>query len=124
MVESVTPVVDADVPRSRLTMDTFLWVVVPYACLTGFVVGHLWQYRYDKFGWTTRSSQLYEDRLLRWGSPLFHFGILAVFLGHVMGLSVPKAWTEQSASPRASTTSGRSRSAPWPASVRSSAWRS
>ena len=38
-------------------MDTFLWVVVPYACLTGFVVGHLWQYRYDKFGWTTRSSQ-------------------------------------------------------------------
>jgi hypothetical protein len=28
-----------------------------------------WRYRYDKFGWTTRSSQLYADRLLRWGSP-------------------------------------------------------
>jgi nitrate reductase gamma subunit len=71
-----------------------LWVVFPYICLTIFVVGHYWRYRYDKFGWTTRSSQLYEDRLLRWGSPLFHFGILAVFLGHVMGLGVPKSWTE------------------------------
>ncbi len=74
-------------------METFLWVIVPYVCLTTFVVGHIWRYRYDKFGWTTRSSQLYEDRLLRWGSPLFHFGILGVFLGHVMGLGVPASWT-------------------------------
>ena len=75
-------------------MTDFLWVVFPYLCLTTFVVGHFWRYRYDKFGWTTRSSQLYENRLLRIGSPLFHFGILAVFLGHVMGLGIPKAWTE------------------------------
>jgi nitrate reductase gamma subunit len=74
-------------------MDTFLWVIFPYLCLAVFVVGHYWRYRYDKFGWTTRSSQLYEDRLLRLGSPLFHFGILAVFLGHVMGLGIPKSWT-------------------------------
>jgi nitrate reductase gamma subunit len=75
-------------------MKQFLWVVFPYICLTIFVAGHIWRYRYDKFGWTTRSSQLYENRLLRIGSPLFHFGILAVFLGHVMGLGVPKTWTE------------------------------
>lgn len=73
--------------------DTFLWVVFPYVCLAFFVLGHVWRYRYDKFGWTTRSSQLYESRLLRWASPMFHFGILAVFLGHVMGLGVPKSWT-------------------------------
>lgn len=75
-------------------MNQFLWVVIPYICLTIFVVGHFWRYHYDKFGWTTRSSQLYENRLLRIGSPLFHFGILAVFLGHVMGLGVPESWTE------------------------------
>ncbi|GLY18798.1 respiratory nitrate reductase subunit gamma [Kineosporia rhizophila] len=75
-------------------MDTFLWVVVPYVCLTTFVAGHLWRYRYDKFGWTTRSSQLYENRLLRWGSPLFHFGMLGVVGGHVIGLLVPRSWTE------------------------------
>jgi nitrate reductase gamma subunit len=74
-------------------MDEFLWVVVPYVCLTVFVVGHFWRYRYDKFGWTTRSSQLYEDRMLRIGSPLFHFGLLGVVGGHIIGLLVPESWT-------------------------------
>jgi nitrate reductase gamma subunit len=76
------------------TLDTVLWVIFPYVCLAIFVFGHVWRYQYDKFGWTTRSSQLYESRLLRWGSPLFHFGILFVFLGHVLGLGIPKSWTE------------------------------
>ena len=70
-------------------MDVFLWVIVPYLCLATFVVGHFWRYRYDKFGWTTRSSQLYENRLLRIGSPLFHFGMLGVVGGHIVGLLVP-----------------------------------
>ncbi|GAA1914830.1 respiratory nitrate reductase subunit gamma [Nocardioides marmoribigeumensis] len=74
-------------------MDVLLFVIVPYVCLATFVVGHFWRYRYDKFGWTTRSSQLYEDRLLRWGSPLFHFGMLGVVGGHVIGLLVPRSWT-------------------------------
>jgi nitrate reductase gamma subunit len=76
-------------------MSILLWVIVPYVCLAIFVVGHVWRYRYDKFGWTTRSSQLYEDRLLRWGSPLFHFGILFVAVGHFMGLVVPQSWTDR-----------------------------
>ncbi len=75
-------------------MTTFLWVVFPYLALATFVVGLVWRYRYDKFGWTTRSSQLYESRLLRIGSPLFHYGILFAFLGHVMGLVIPKGWTD------------------------------
>ena len=75
-------------------MDVFLWVIIPYLCLATFVVGHFWRYRYDKFGWTTRSSQLYEDRMLRIGSPLFHFGMLGVVGGHVVGLLVPRGWTE------------------------------
>ncbi|MEU4761942.1 respiratory nitrate reductase subunit gamma [Actinosynnema sp. NPDC023794] len=76
------------------TLDIMLWVVVPYVAIAVFVVGHFWRYRYDKFGWTTRSSQLYESRLLRLGSPLFHFGILVVVLGHVGGVLVPKSWTQ------------------------------
>ncbi|WP_277212953.1 respiratory nitrate reductase subunit gamma [Isoptericola croceus] len=76
------------------TTQIVLWVVVPYACLAIFVVGTLWRYRYDKFGWTTRSSELYEKRLLRLGSPLFHFGLLAVIAGHFVGLAIPKSWTD------------------------------
>ena len=75
-------------------MKTLLWVIVPYICLVIFVLGHVWRYRFDKFGWTTRSSQLYESRLLRLGSPLFHFGILGVAGGHILGLVIPQAWTD------------------------------
>ena len=74
--------------------EILLWVIIPYISLAIFVVGHYWRYRFDKFGWTTRSSQLYERRLLRWGSPLFHFGILFALGGHVIGLGIPSSWTE------------------------------
>jgi len=75
-------------------MDLFLWGILPYLTIVILVGGLIWRYRYDQFGWTTRSSQLYESRLLRIGSPLFHFGILVVLLGHVMGLLIPESWTD------------------------------
>lgn len=75
-------------------VDVALWLIFPYVCLTIFVLGHVWRYRYDKFGWTSRSSQAYESSILRWANPIFHFGILAVFLGHVMGLGIPQSWTD------------------------------
>lgn len=71
----------------------FTWVAIPYACLTVFVVGHVWRYRTGKLTWTTRSTQLLERRLLRIGSPLFHLGLLAVIGGHVLGILVPESAT-------------------------------
>ncbi len=75
-------------------VDVLLWIVFPYVAAASFVVGHILRYRYDQFGWTSRSSQIYESKLLRWGSPLFHYGMLAVFAGHVVGLLVPREWLE------------------------------
>jgi nitrate reductase gamma subunit len=74
-------------------LDVMLWGVLPYVMVVVLVGGTIWRYRYDKFGWTTRSSELYESRLLRIGSPLFHFGILVVVIGHVIGLLIPESWT-------------------------------
>ena len=74
------------------TTDILLWGVLPYVAGAIFVVGHVWRYRYDQFGWTTRSSEVYEKKLLRWGSPMFHVGVLMVAGGHVVGLLVPREW--------------------------------
>ncbi|MFB9523002.1 respiratory nitrate reductase subunit gamma [Streptomyces cremeus] len=54
----------------------------------------MWRARHDQFGWTSHSSQLHESRLLRIGPPLFHFGMLFVVLGHVVGLPIPRSWTD------------------------------
>src|SRR5690606_23031247 len=83
-----------DHSRRSPPLSEFLWVIVPYLCLATFVIGHVWRWRYDQFGWTTRSSQLYESKLLRIGSPLFHFGMLGVLAGHIIGLVIPKLWTD------------------------------
>ena len=74
--------------------DTFFWVLLPYVALTSFVVGHVWRYRRDGYTWTARSTQLLERRLLLVGSIAFHFGILGVIGGHVIGILVPSTWTD------------------------------
>jgi nitrate reductase gamma subunit len=73
--------------------DTVLWILLPYVALTSFVVGHVWRYRRDGYRWTARSTQLLERRLLLVGSVAFHVGILGVIAGHVLGILVPKSWT-------------------------------
>ncbi|MFB7618798.1 respiratory nitrate reductase subunit gamma [Kitasatospora sp. NPDC056181] len=75
-------------------MNTFLWGALPYLAVALLVSGLVWRYRYDRFGWTTRSSEVYESRLLNIASPMFHYGILFVLAGHLMGLFVPASWTD------------------------------
>jgi nitrate reductase gamma subunit len=72
----------------------FLWGALPYIAAALLVSGLVWRYRYDKFGWTTRSSESYERRILNIASPMFHYGILFVLVGHLMGLFVPASWTD------------------------------
>ncbi|HYM54633.1 MAG TPA: respiratory nitrate reductase subunit gamma [Solirubrobacteraceae bacterium] len=71
-----------------------LWVILPYLAIATFVVGHAWRWKRDQFTWTTRSTQLLESRWLKLGSPLFHFGLLAVIGGHVIGILIPQSLTD------------------------------
>ena len=75
--------------------NVVFWVAGPYVVTLAFIVGMVWRYRYDRYGWTTRSSQIYESRLLRIASPLFHLGILLALMGHLGGLVVPASLTER-----------------------------
>jgi len=73
-------------------LSIFLWSVFPYICLLIMVVGTIYRYHSNQLGWTSKSSELLEKRLLSVGSRLFHWGIIFVFAGHVMGLLVPMEW--------------------------------
>jgi nitrate reductase gamma subunit len=71
-----------------------LWVILPYAAVATFLVGLWWRYRADQFGWTSGSTQLFEHKILGWAGPAFHYGALAAIGGHVIGLMIPKSFTE------------------------------
>lgn len=75
-------------------MKFLLWGVLPYVVLLILIGGLIWRYRFDQFGWTTRSSQMFESKLLKVASPLFHFALLAVLIGHLVGLLIPKSFTD------------------------------
>lgn len=76
-------------------MLNVIWNSGPYIVTMVFIVGMVWRYKFDRYGWTSRSSQIYESRLLRVGSPMFHIGILMALGGHVMGLIIPASLTEK-----------------------------
>ena len=67
----------------------FLFQVYPYVCFTVFVMGSLIRFDQNQYSWKSDSSQLLRAGLLRWGSNLFHFGILFLFFGHMVGLFTP-----------------------------------
>jgi nitrate reductase gamma subunit len=71
------------------TLHNFLFNVYPYVCLSVFLMGSLARFDRDQYTWKSDSSQLLRKRQLRWGSNLFHIGILFLFGGHTVGLLTP-----------------------------------
>ena len=74
-------------------LDEVLWVFLPYITIAVFILGHVYRYATDQYGWSSKSSEILERRWLGVGSQLFHWGILIVFLGHIVGLLVPPGVT-------------------------------
>lgn len=74
-------------PLMKLFIAAF--AVYPYICLTLLICGLLLRYTYAQEEWNARSSQFLESRMLRWGSLIFHIGILLSLGGHIVGLVLP-----------------------------------
>ena len=71
------------------TLHSFLFGVYPYICMTVFLMGSLARFDRDQYTWKSDSSQMLRTGTLRWGSNLFHVGILFLFFGHLVGLLTP-----------------------------------
>lgn len=70
-------------------LHNFLFSVYPYICLSVFLMGSLARFDRDQYTWKSDSSQLLRKGQLKWGSNLFHAGILFLFFGHSVGLLTP-----------------------------------
>ena len=63
--------------------------IFPYVALSTFLIGSLIRFDREQYSWRSGSSQMLRKRQLRWGSNLFHAGILFLFVGHFVGLLTP-----------------------------------
>ena len=67
----------------------FIFGIYPYIALSVFLLGSLIRFDRDQYTWKSDSSQLLRAGQLRWGSNLFHVGILFLFFGHTVGMLTP-----------------------------------
>ena len=72
-------------------LNQFLFGYYPYLCLAVFFLGSVIRFDREQYSWKSDSSQFLRHGQLRWGSNLFHIGILGIFFGHLGGLLTPLA---------------------------------
>ena len=74
------------------TLNTLAFLVFPYLAIATSVVGHLYRYMNNPYGWNTRSSELLDKKGLKLGITIFHWGIIFTLLGHGVGLLIPQRY--------------------------------
>ncbi len=82
---------DPDVETADTMKNTLMFIVLPYAAFAIFIIGSIYRYTNKGFKVSSLSSQFIEGRKLFWGSQPFHWGILILFLGHLIAFLFPSA---------------------------------
>jgi len=80
-------------------INTMLFGAAPYVLLTLAIAGTIYRYSMSKYTWSSQSSQFLENRTLFFGSFPWHYGIMLVLLGHLIGLIFPSVILGWNAAP-------------------------
>ncbi|MCC6422287.1 MAG: respiratory nitrate reductase subunit gamma [Phycisphaerales bacterium] len=71
-------------------LDIFLFVVLPYAATAIFFIGTIRRYRTQPFSYSSLSSQFLENKKHFWGLVPFHYGLIVILTGHLIGFLIPR----------------------------------
>lgn len=69
--------------------SNFLTIGLPYLAMVLCVVGCIYRYRASGFKFSSLSSQFLDSDKLFFGSMLFHWSVLVVFVGHLLAFLFP-----------------------------------
>jgi nitrate reductase gamma subunit len=73
-------------------------MVLPYLAMFVFFLGTIWRYRQAPFTYSSLSSQFLENRQHFWAVVPFHYGIITILVGHIVGFLIPReilAWNSR-----------------------------
>lgn len=73
----------------------FAFQIFPYLAIAVFVIGCWARFDHGAYTWRAGSSQMLSDKWMRLGSNWFHIGIIAILIGHTVGLLTP-SWIYES----------------------------
>ncbi|MBI5539692.1 MAG: respiratory nitrate reductase subunit gamma [Bacteroidia bacterium] len=79
-------------------VDIFIFMALPYTALLIMIIGSVFMYRLQAFKISALSTQLLENKQLYFGSQFMHWGIISLFIGHLLGFLIPQtiiSWNNQ-----------------------------
>lgn len=80
---------------TQFNLDVLLLVLLPYTATAVFLLMSILRYRQNKYSYSSLSSQFLENQHHFWALVPFHFGIIIILLGHLVGFLFPStvlAW--------------------------------
>lgn len=70
-------------------LNTLLFIVFPYVAVLLTVVVGLARYFYNRYSYSSLSSQLVESKVLFWGAVPWHYGVVPILIIHLAGFTIP-----------------------------------
>jgi nitrate reductase gamma subunit len=79
--------------------NQLFFVVCPYMAMLIFFLGTIMRYRKAPYTYSSLSSQFLENQRHFWGLVPFHYGIVAVLIGHIVAFLMPRQILEWDSRP-------------------------
>lgn len=74
-----------------MDINSLLFGSAPYLFIMIAIVGVIYRYVANRYSWSSQSSQFLENATLFYGSFPWHYGIILVLLGHLIGIIIPQS---------------------------------
>ncbi len=72
-------------------LNLLIFVVIPYISIALALIVTPYRYFSGRLTWSAYSTQFLERKSLFWGSVPWHYGVVLLLLGHVIGFLFPSA---------------------------------
>jgi len=72
------------------SLNSFLFIAFPYIAFSVLVIVSIYRYKLSGYKYSSLSSQFIEGKTVFWGIVPFHFGIILLFLGHLLVFLFPE----------------------------------
>lgn len=72
-------------------LNTFMFIIFPYICLAAMLIGIAGNILFAGLRISAPATGFFEKKKLFWGIVPWHYGIITVLTGHLIGLLFPEA---------------------------------
>jgi len=71
--------------------NTFFYIIIPYLCIAVFITGTVYGIIRNRLAISAPATGFFEKRKLSWGITAWHYAIIIILMGHLLGFLFPSA---------------------------------